>query len=157
MSGREGGKKKPLKAPKKQGGDLDEDDKVSLKSTWRADRYWCFFLPGIPSQAEGRAEEAEGDAGESIKNKIVISRYNGSESNGNPPITDKKRICSFHVNFSIGNRKNPPVEDEMYWCLALTSVIAGFDSLPVITFLFIMATFKKKICPSDWPSKWRRW
>ena len=29
MSGREGGKKKPLKAPKKQGGDLDEDDKVS--------------------------------------------------------------------------------------------------------------------------------
>ena len=28
MSGREGGKKKPLKAPKKQGGDLDDDDKA---------------------------------------------------------------------------------------------------------------------------------
>lgn len=26
MSGREGGKKKPLKAPKKDGKDLDEDD-----------------------------------------------------------------------------------------------------------------------------------
>ncbi|KAH8317300.1 hypothetical protein KR074_007191 [Drosophila pseudoananassae] len=26
MSGREGGKKKPLKAPKKEGKDLDEDD-----------------------------------------------------------------------------------------------------------------------------------
>lgn len=26
MSGRQGGKKKPLKAPKKQGGDLDEED-----------------------------------------------------------------------------------------------------------------------------------
>ncbi|XP_061833582.1 translation machinery-associated protein 7 [Nerophis lumbriciformis] len=26
MSGREGGKKKPLKAPKKQGKDMDEDD-----------------------------------------------------------------------------------------------------------------------------------
>lgn len=26
MSGREGGKKKPLKAPKKKGGDLDEAD-----------------------------------------------------------------------------------------------------------------------------------
>ncbi len=26
MSGREGGKKKPLKAPKKQAADLDEDD-----------------------------------------------------------------------------------------------------------------------------------
>ena len=33
MSGREGGKKKPLKAPKKQGGDLDDDDKVRLKIT----------------------------------------------------------------------------------------------------------------------------
>ena len=33
MSGREGGKKKPLKAPKKQGGDLDEDDKVRMKNT----------------------------------------------------------------------------------------------------------------------------
>ena len=30
MSGREGGKKKPLKAPKKQGGDLDDDDKVRV-------------------------------------------------------------------------------------------------------------------------------
>jgi len=26
MSGRQGGKKKPLKAPKKAGGDMDEDD-----------------------------------------------------------------------------------------------------------------------------------
>jgi hypothetical protein len=28
MSGREGGKKKPLKAPKKQSGEEDEDDKA---------------------------------------------------------------------------------------------------------------------------------
>eukprot|EP00095_Tigriopus_kingsejongensis_P008772 maker-scaffold761_size101412-snap-gene-0.20 protein:Tk08772 transcript:maker-scaffold761_size101412-snap-gene-0.20-mRNA-1 annotation:"translation machinery-associated protein 7 homolog" len=34
MSGREGGKKKPLKAPKKQGGDMDEDD-VKLKQKLR--------------------------------------------------------------------------------------------------------------------------
>lgn len=31
MSGREGGKKKPLKAPKKENKDLDEDDKEFKK------------------------------------------------------------------------------------------------------------------------------
>jgi len=37
MSGREGGKKKPLKAPKKEKGDMDEDD-VALKQKQREDQ-----------------------------------------------------------------------------------------------------------------------
>lgn len=39
MTGREGGKKKPLKAPKKEGKDLDEDDlahKAKLKEQQKA-------------------------------------------------------------------------------------------------------------------------
>lgn len=39
MSGREGGKKKPLKAPKKEGKDMDEDDlahKAKLKEQAKA-------------------------------------------------------------------------------------------------------------------------
>ncbi|KAK3922064.1 Translation machinery-associated protein 7-like protein [Frankliniella fusca] len=39
MSGREGGKKKPLKAPKKEGKDLDDDDlahKAKLKEQQKA-------------------------------------------------------------------------------------------------------------------------
>lgn len=39
MSGREGGKKKPLKAPKKEGKDLDDDDlamKAKMKEQQKA-------------------------------------------------------------------------------------------------------------------------
>ena len=55
MSGREGGKKKPLKAPKKQGGDLDEDDKVSPKNTWHTDQYLWFLSQAF--QAKQREEQ----------------------------------------------------------------------------------------------------
>ena len=34
MSGREGGKKKPLKAAKKQNNELDDDDKVCVHFEW---------------------------------------------------------------------------------------------------------------------------
>ena len=75
MSGREGGKKKPLKAPKKQGGDLDEDDKVRMKNTGAVDQYLLISSTGIPSQAERRAEEAEGDASEGCREGAPGGRW----------------------------------------------------------------------------------
>ena len=67
MSGREGGKKKPLKAPKKQGGDLDEDDKVMRRNTCPVEQYIGISSSGIPSQAERRAEKIEGDASQGCR------------------------------------------------------------------------------------------
>ena len=45
MSGREGGKKKPLKAAKKQGGELDDDDKVgrAQSSSWLSENFIHVF------------------------------------------------------------------------------------------------------------------
>merc|ERR1712062_305376 len=73
MSGREGGKKKPLKAPKKQGGDLDDDDKAfqakqreeqkKLKEM-QAKAAGKGPLVGGGIKKSGKKEEAEGDAGE---------------------------------------------------------------------------------------------
>ena len=75
MSGREGGKKKPLKAPKKQGGDLDDDDKVRMKNTSCVEQYLWISSTGIPSQAERRAEEAEGDASEGCRQGAPGGRW----------------------------------------------------------------------------------
>ena len=35
MTGREGGKKKPLKAPKKDNKELDDEDKVNDINSWK--------------------------------------------------------------------------------------------------------------------------
>ena len=55
MSGREGGKKKPLKAPKKQGGDLDEDDKVRDELHVRSNIYCIIYSRhSKPSRGKSR-------------------------------------------------------------------------------------------------------
>ena len=72
MSGREGGKKKPLKQAKKGPKDLDDVSKIYIlhqlfvsdslslcRSLCRSQGGPCF-----PSQAEGGAEEVEGAAGQ---------------------------------------------------------------------------------------------
>ena len=58
MSGREGGKKKPLKAAKKANNELDDDDKVIIKII---KNIWFNFSSGLSSQAKRGAEETEGD------------------------------------------------------------------------------------------------
>ena len=60
MSGREGGKKKPLKAAKKANNELDDDDKVSCKDYKIPDVKITLFS-GFPSQAKRGTEEAERD------------------------------------------------------------------------------------------------
>ena len=55
MSGREGGKKKPLKAPKKQGGDLDDDDKVRMKTRHVSTNIYGFLPQAF--QAKQREEQ----------------------------------------------------------------------------------------------------
>ena len=60
MSGREGGKKKPLKAAKKANNELDDDDKVSCKDY--QELTGCKnYTSGLPSQAERGTEETERD------------------------------------------------------------------------------------------------
>ncbi|XP_077429965.1 translation machinery-associated protein 7 [Vanacampus margaritifer] len=50
MSGREGGKKKPLKAPKKQNKDMD-DDEVALKQKLKEDQK---ALEAMKAKASGK-------------------------------------------------------------------------------------------------------
>lgn len=75
MSGREGGKKKPLKQAKKGPKDLDDVSKIYIlhqkKELFVSDSLsLCRSLcrsqgrPCFPSQAEGGAEEVEGAAGQ---------------------------------------------------------------------------------------------
>ena len=57
MSGREGGKKKPLKAPKKQGGDLDEDDKVREEKDVRSNIY-CIINSRLSKPSRGKSRRS---------------------------------------------------------------------------------------------------
>ncbi|XP_069025758.1 translation machinery-associated protein 7 [Embiotoca jacksoni] len=50
MSGREGGKKKPLKAPKKQGKDMD-DDEVAFKQKQKEDQK---AMEALKAKASGK-------------------------------------------------------------------------------------------------------
>ncbi|XP_068449458.1 translation machinery-associated protein 7 [Clinocottus analis] len=50
MSGREGGKKKPLKAPKKAGKDLDDDD-IAFKEKQKAEQK---AMEQLKAKAQGK-------------------------------------------------------------------------------------------------------
>lgn len=56
MSGREGGKKKPLKAPKKQAKDVDDDD-VAYKQKQKEDQK---ALEQLKAKAAGKGPLASG-------------------------------------------------------------------------------------------------
>ena len=65
MSGREGGKKKPLKAPKKDSKDLDEDDMAHKvrKAVYLVTEIFTHRANSILGQAEGAAEGLGGCQG----------------------------------------------------------------------------------------------
>ena len=52
MSGREGGKKKPLKAAKKEGKELDDDDKALLIALAETDPALAPDAPGLAQKLE---------------------------------------------------------------------------------------------------------
>jgi len=65
MSGRQGGKKKPLKAPKKKGGDLDEDD-LAFKQKQKEE---AKKLAEMQKKAGGKGPLASGGIKKSGKKK----------------------------------------------------------------------------------------
>ena len=73
MSGREGGKKKPLKAAKKDHKELDDDDKVCIGKEQNKKAYFTFS--GLPSQAERRAEEVEGGCSQGSRQRSHGRRW----------------------------------------------------------------------------------
>ena len=75
MSGREGGKKKPLKAAKKANNELDDDDKVSCKD-YQQHTGCKIYTSGLSSQAKRGTEEAERDGHQGCRKGTPGGRRN---------------------------------------------------------------------------------
>lgn len=71
MSGRDGGKKKPLKQPKKQTADEDEDDKA-LKQKLREQQK---ALEDAKSKASGKGPMGSGGIKKSGKKWTILCKY----------------------------------------------------------------------------------
>ncbi|KAL6035596.1 hypothetical protein STEG23_019117 [Scotinomys teguina] len=86
MSGREGGKKKPLKQPKKQAKEMDEEDKAFKQKQKEEQKK----LEELKAKAAGKGPLATGGIKKSGKN----NSYLGCEFKGNPVRIPSRAVSS---------------------------------------------------------------